>query len=152
VPGISLRGPFAERCDALAGPNIQVTAASHSSGPQNLGLKVTNTALVGLQTYQFRLPLPPFFVRSIELFADIPAFGSVSISTAPYSVVLSNGAVLASTGAVVGPVALASSPAGIFTLASYDAATPPVTLGITVTVPPLSASVFIREIRLLGDA
>lgn len=153
LPGVSLRGPLVDRCDALAGPNIQVTAASHSSGPQNLGLKVLNTAGVGLQTYQFRLPLPPFLVRTIEVYADIPAFGSVSISTAPYTSVLSNGTVLASTPAsIVGPVALSATPAGVFTLAAYDALTPPVTLGVTVTVPPLSASVFLREIRLLGDA
>ena len=147
-------GPFPQRCDALAGPNITASASSHSSGPQNLGLLLVNSAPSGTQLYQFRLPLPPFRPRSIEVYAAIPSLGSISITTAPYQTYESTGAILAATPAAVsGPVtALGSTPAGVFTLGNYDAdVNPPTSLGVTVVVPALTPGVFIKAFNLIGD-
>jgi len=147
-------GPFPQRCDALAGPNITASAASHSSGPQNLGLLLVNSAPSGTQTYQFRLPLPPLRPRSIEVYAAIPSLGSISITTAPYQTYESTGAILVATPvAVSGPVtALGSTPAGVFTLGNYDAdVNPPTSLGVTVVVPALTPGVFIKAFNLIGD-
>jgi hypothetical protein len=147
-------GPFPQRCDVLAGPNITATATKHSSGAQNLGLLLYNSAGSGTQLYQFRLPLPPFRPRTIEVYADIPSLGSISITTAPYETYEATGGILSATpSAVNGPVtALGSTPAGVFTLGNYTAdVNPPTSLGVTVTVPALTAGVFIKAFNLIGD-
>ena len=148
-------GPFPQRCDAIAGPNITASAASFS-GSQNLGLLLVNSAGSGTQTYQFRLPLPPFRPRTIEVFASLPNLGSISISTAPYETYESTGAILTATpSAILGPVTaldLGSTPAGVFTLGNYDAdVNPPTSLGVTVVVPALTPGVFIKAFNLVGD-
>lgn len=147
-------GPFPQRCSVVAGPNITATAAQHASGPQHLGLLIVNSAVSGTQTYQFRLPLPPQpRPRTIEVFADIPSLGSVSFSTAPYTLYGADGSAISTTPAsITGPVtALGSTPAGTFTLGNYDDAGVPASLGVTVTVPALTPGVFIKAFNLVGD-
>jgi hypothetical protein len=148
-------GPFPQRCDVVAGPNITATATKHSSGPQNLGLLLFNSAISGVQTYQFRIPLPPFIrPRAIEVFADIPSLGAIGFSTAPYQLYDTTGAVLSMTpSALNGPItALGSTPAGSFAIGNYTAdVNPPVSLGVTVSVPALTAGVFIKALNLIGD-
>lgn len=147
-------GPFPQRCDVVAGPNITAVATKHSSGSQNLGLLMVNSALSGIQTYQFRLPLPPLRPRSIEVYADIPSLGSISITTAPYETYESTGGVLSAAPSFInGPVtALGSTPAGVFTLGNYTSGVnPPTSLGVTVSVPALTPGVFLKAFNLIGD-
>ncbi len=147
-------GPFPQRCDVVKGPNITDSQTKHSSGAQNLGLLLYNSAASGIQTYQFRLPLPLLRPRQIEVFADIPSLGAISLTTAPYQVYDSLGAVLSATPSIInGPItALGSTPAGTFVLGNYDAdVNPPVSLGVTVSIPALTAGVFIKAFNLVAD-
>ncbi len=144
--------PFPSLSDQLQGSNITAVGASHASGVQVLGMKVSNTATSGLQQLQFRVPVEGL-PRSIQVYADIPALGSISIDTAPYETYLSNGTVLPTSSAIVGAATgldPATTPAGEFVLDAYDSSTPITSLGFTIVVPP-SDSVFIRALRFVED-
>lgn len=147
--------PFPASFDEILGANVTMDSASHSSGPQTLGLAVSNSAAVGLQTAEFRIGVPSGILpRSIRVFADIPALGSISVTTGTYTPYLSDGTVLSVTGSpIAGPASgldPTGSPAGTFTLGTYDASTPLVSLGFTITIPP-SDNVFIRAIEFVED-
>jgi len=124
--------------------------------PENVGLQIVNSAGVGIQTYQFRIPLPPRpLPKRIEVFADLASLASVSLSTHPYNVYTLDRTELSSTpNKVSGPVIATdpgSSPAGTFVLGNYDDANPPFSLGVTIEVPAVTAGVFIRGFNLVGD-
>lgn len=124
--------------------------------PEQLGLQIKNTAVTGLQTYQFRLPLPSRpLPQSIELYGALASLATVSISAAPYDTHLADRTVLVSTPATLtGPLEgldPRSSPAGTFDLDNYDESNPPTSLGVTVTVPAQSSGVFIRGFNLVTD-
>jgi len=122
----------------------------------NLGLQIVNSAVSGLQTYRFRLPLPPRpLPRSIQVFADLPPLAGISISTSPYLTFDADGMELGSTPAsIAGPVSALDprlAPIGTFTLDNFEETSPPVSLGVTITVPPQTAGVFLKGFNLVGD-
>ena len=132
------------------------TASWQEKDLENLGLQITNSAVSGLQTYQFRLPLPPRpLPKSIEIYADIPANGAISIDTHPYVLFTAGGTVLSTTPGTVNGAVTALDPAGAaagtYVLGNYDEQDPPSSLGVTVTVPPATAGVFIKGFNLVGD-
>ncbi len=146
-----LQAPFSHLCDATLGANITATGASHSSGAQHLGVQVSNSAGVGLQNYQFRIPLPAVpYARFIDVYAIIPNLGSISFTTGGFSIVAEDGTAVASTPTIInGPILDLSVPAGTLALAST--ATQPVTLGVTVSVPALTTGIFLKGFRVRGD-
>jgi hypothetical protein len=151
-----LAAPFPQLCDVVQGSNITATQASHSSGSEVLGLSIVNSAASGTQTYQFRLPLPPRPVpRQIEVYADLPALGTISFDTAGYELYDADGNAVAVTPSTVSGAVTAldprAAPAGTFDLANYDETAPPVSLGVTVVVPASTPGVFIRGFNLIGD-
>ena len=124
--------------------------------PEALGVQVTNTAVSGLQTYQFRIPLPTRpQPKSIEVYADLASLATISLDTHPYLVHARDRSVISSTPSkLTGPlmgVDPGSSPAGTFTLGNYDEANAPTSLGITLEVPAQTSGVFIRGFNLVGD-
>ena len=132
------------------------TASWREDEPWNLGLQVVNTAVSGLQTYSFRLPLPTRpQPKQIEVFASIPSLGSVGFGTTPYLLFDADGDVVTTTPTLVsGPVIAIdprSTPAGTIVLASYDASIAPVSLGVTLVVPPATAGIFLKGYNLVGD-
>ena len=155
-----LQAPFPGTSAVLKGPNITAVGDSFGALYQHIGVLITNSAGVGTQTYQFRLPLPSIpRPRSIELYASIPALASVSLSSLPntggpsatYLAYAQDGSSIGATPTIVnGPVtALDATPAQVFTLA--NSLTPPATIGVTVAVPALSSGVFIKGFRLIPD-
>jgi len=151
-----LLAPFPQACNEVKGSNIQVTQTVHGSGNEHLGTLIQNTAVSGLQTYQFRLPLPPRPApRSIQVFADIPSLGSISLSAAGYELYQAGGGVVSTSPAsLTGPITaldLRSAPAGTFTLGNYEEDDPPTSLGVTITVPPATAGFFLKGFNLVGD-
>lgn len=122
----------------------------------NLGLQVVNSALVGLQTYQFRIPFPSGFpTRRIAVYASIPNLGSLSLSTHPYESFLEDATVLSMTpSSVAGPVEglnPGSTPAAEFTLDLYSQSNLPVSLGVTLIVPPQTSGIFLKGFTFLAD-
>lgn len=151
-----LLAPFPQACDPVLGSNIQVTQTTHGSGNEHLGTLIQNTAVSGLQTYQFRLPLPPRpRPRSIQVFADIPSLASISFDTAGYEMYQAGGAIVSTTPTTIaGPITALdtrAAPAGTFTVGNYDEDDPPISLGVTITVPPATSGFFLKGFNLIGD-
>jgi hypothetical protein len=132
------------------------TASWNEIEPSVLGVQIVNSAVSGLQTYQFRLPLPDRpLPRQIDVFGYIPPLGVVSFDTIPYESFLLDGTVIGMTPSTVSGEAdgvdLGGTPAASFVLDNYDSAVPPASLGVTITVPPNTRGVFLRGLNLTGD-
>jgi len=136
--------PFPQAVDIVKGANVTPALVTHSSGPEVPGLRLQNSS--GLQSYQFRLPLPQRQIRYIDVFADIPALGSISLSTAPYETYDLDGNVVSLTpSSVSGPVtALDPRSAPALTAEVGNVEAPLASLGVTVSIPAATAGVFIR--------
>jgi hypothetical protein len=124
--------------------------------PEQLGVQIINTAVTGLQTYQFRLPLPPRpQPKSIEVYADLASLATISLDTAPYLIHAADRSPLSSTpNKITGPLVgldPGSSPVGTFTLGNYDESNAPTSIGVTIEVPAQTSCVFIRGFNLIGD-
>lgn len=146
-----VQAPFHLAGNVAQGPNITATAQAHTSGAQHMGVLVFNSAPSGVQTYQFRVPLPALpWARYVDIYADMPNNSSIGFATGIYGMVAQDGSAVTVTPSLVsGLLSGLTTPAATVALAST--ATQPVTMGITVTVPALSSGVFLKGFRLRGD-
>lgn len=146
-----IQAPFAQACDVVKGANITATPASHVSGQQYLGVNILNSAPSGLQTYQARLIMPAFpWARFLDVYAVLANQAAIGFATGGYNIVAADGTVVGATPSVVnGPLTGLDTPIATIALSSTQAQ--PVTLGITVTVPPGATGAFIKGFRLRAD-
>jgi hypothetical protein len=156
-----LQAPFPQATDVFTGPNVTATPASTATSAKDVGLRITNTAAFGLQGYQFRLPLPLLpRVRKVEVYVQLPSLGTLELSAAPiggntvttnnYNIVTTSGTVATVTPSqIAGPIADLSTPAATFVLG--NTADAPVSMGVTIKVPPGGGQAFLKGFKLVGD-
>lgn len=139
-----LLGPAFTTFAVVNGANVSLSNAVAAMGAQYLGLKVTNTALVGLQTSSFKLAIPERVrLHGVEVFCELPVLGSIAING-----IASDGSTVALTGSpIVGPIVdVTLSNALDFALTALEI----VALDVVVTVPGTQQA-FLHKVRLLTD-